>query len=71
MFRLLIALLKIFGYLPCLSKLGDVGMTEVRVSIYFLSLSKPHRPFYKKLESCYHLGVLMSENTRFLYLETK
>ena len=46
-------------------------MIEVMVSIYFLSLSTPHLPYYRKLESCYHLDVLMSEDTRFLYLETK
>ncbi len=59
------------AHLPCLSKLEDVAMTEVKVSLYFLSLLTPHLPYYKKLESYYHLDVLMSENTRFLYLETK
>ena len=46
-------------------------MMEIMVYIYFSSLSTPHLPYYKKLESCYHLGVLMSDNVRFLYLGTK
>ena len=37
------------------------------VSIYFLFLSTPHLPYYQKLESCYHLGALMLDDTRFLY----
>ncbi len=46
-------------------------MMEIMVYIYFSSLSMPRLPYYQKLEGCYHLGVLMLENTRFLYLETE
>ena len=45
-------------------------MMEIMVYIYFSPLSMLHLPYYQKLESCYYLGVLMSEDTRF-HLETE